>query len=262
MAVSPGVTEAVVGEIVIEETAGAPTVIVAFSVTELLVEEVAVMVAVPSATPVTTPVEASTVAILASEVPQLTVSLVSSTPFWSRTVALKFTVAPGVVFAVEGVTVIEETVAATTVIAAVAETEFSESEVAVIVAVPVVVPPVTTPSTSTVATLSSEDVQVTVSPLITTPFWSVIVGVSVWVAEGVSVAEVGDSVIEVTVPAITVTVAVPVTVLSVAEVAVIVASPKVVPPVTTPVEASTVATLSSEDDQVTVSLLISSPFWL
>ena len=127
--------------------------------------------------------------------------------------------------AVAGDTVIELATAVSTVIVAVALTVLTDDEVAVIVALPVVDPPVTTPLASTEATPGAEEVQVTDSPLITSPFWSNTVGASVWVAPGVSVAEVGESVIEVTAEDPTVMVALAVTVLSDDDVAVMVAVP-------------------------------------
>ena len=84
--------------------------------------------------------------------------------------------------------------------------------------------------------------------------------VRVAVDPGVTEAEVGETVTEVTTAASTVIVAVAIMVLSEDDVAVIVAEPTATP-VTWPLVASTVAIVPSELDQPTVSALISTPFW-
>jgi hypothetical protein len=136
--------------------------------------EVAVMVAVPSATAVTSPVDDNTVATAASDVAQVTVAPLIVSPFASFTVAVNATVSPteDKVLALGDTSMVDATWATVTLAVA-----FSDPVVAVIVAVPSATA-VTSPADDTVATAASDVSQVTVAPLIVSPFTSVTVAVS------------------------------------------------------------------------------------
>src|SRR5437899_437121 len=140
---------------------------------------VAVMVTgPPRALPVTMPL-ASTLAIVASLLSQVTVRPVSGLPFASLGVAVSCTVAPTTMLAVGGVTATVATGMGVTVTAA---EPLLPSLVAVTVTGPPAPLPVTRPLASTLAMVASLLSQVTVRPVSGLPFASLGVAVSCTVA--------------------------------------------------------------------------------
>ena len=125
-----------------------------------------------------------------------------------------------------------------------------------IVAVPTATA-VTTPDADTVATALSDDVHVTVAPLIVAPFWYLTVAVSCCVdPSDVKFKLVGDNTTVVAIGTVTVTVAVA---LAAPDVAVIVAVPLAID--VTPPDAETVAPEALDVVHATVAPLIVAPFW-
>src|ERR1019366_9134556 len=216
------------------------TVMVAVPV---FVSLVAVIVAVPRATAVTSPL-ALTVALVASDVPHVTVRPESVLPLASSVAAVSCCVAPMTNVAVAGVTVTVATGIGLTVMVAV---PVFVSLVAVIVAVPGATA-VTSPLVLTVALVASDVPHVTVRPESVLPLASSVVAVSCCVAPMTNVAVAGVTVTVATGIGLTVMVMVAVPVF-VSLVAVIVAVPGATA-VTSPL-ALTVALVASDVPHVT-----------
>jgi hypothetical protein len=212
---------------------------------------VAVIVVVPTSSPVATPV-VDTVATVGSLDAQVTVRPVSTLPFASFNVAVKFVVAPLETLVVAGATVTVATGARVTV--TVADPDFP-SLVAVMVAVPGVTP-VTTPVLETVAIAVALDAHVTTRLVTTVPLTSLTTAVSVVVPRTTTVGFAGDTVTLPTGAIITVTDAVP---DFPSLVAVIVTVPGETP-VTTPTD-DTVATVLLLDVHVTARSVTTVPIW-
>src|SRR5712691_5880162 len=141
---------------------------------------VAVMTGPPTLFPVTRPF-ASTVARVASLVPQVTVRPVRELPFASVSVAVSCSVVPTATLAGDGVTLTDATGAGLTVMA---DVPLLPSLVAVMVTGPPAALPVTRPFTSTMANVVSLVVHVTVRPMSGVPAASFGVAASCTVAFG------------------------------------------------------------------------------
>src|SRR6266702_775521 len=204
---------------------------------------VAVMVTgPPTALPVTRPV-ASTVAIVASPVCQVTVRPLSGFPAESFGVAVSWSVAPTGMVAVEGLTSTEATGTGVTVTA---DVPFLPSLVAVMVTGPPRAFPVTRPLASTLAMAVSPLAQVTVRPVSGLPAESFGVAVSWSVTPTWVLPVAGVTTTDATGTGVTVTADVP---LLPSLVAVMVTGPPGVFPVTRPF-ASTLAMVVSPLAQV------------
>jgi hypothetical protein len=216
----------------------------------LAAPDVAVTVADPSATAVTSPAD-ETVATPVSDELHVTVGSVTALPAASLTITVRVKVSPNDVNATisgESSTVVPEVLTVT------ATVPFAEPEIAVIVPVPFATA-VTKPDDETVAIPMSDELQVTEASDITLARASFTVAVRVVVsATDMKLSELGDS-STLEADCATVIDAVP---LADPDVTVIVAAPFAIA-VTRPAE-DTVTTAVSDDDQVTVSPGITTPF--